>query len=186
MTAAHLDLFADVGTDYARTFQYQKPDPLPVEVQTLVADDRIWFDGEAWRVDSVTPGPLGNLIVSLGSGTFWEPKPIAKPTDLVHKMTVVPIIEARAAFAPKLDSFSLEPPDTIELPTSIVGDSVQMTMSKVWLEGAQAAIDRNAGGPSQTVGVWDMIVDAGAGPFRIVEGLLTIIRSTSAATLVSP
>lgn len=174
--AALVDIVVECGADYLRAFSLYRPTGTPQRADSVVAGDRVYFDGLPEIVYSVEPHPTGQYrTFSFREGLWWQPTLTIADDELVMLGTPVLINAAKAAWS---DPWTRHPLTTW---TAEGGEFVVVSID----HNQSAAL-------AQYVGTypWDLYVSTlELGWSRLAEGSMTIVvgeaRNTQLAGVAS-
>ena len=155
-----------------------------------MAGDWIYFQRDVHHVFSVDVEKRkgGNIdgdkvVIHLGRGRYWEP--IVR-TFVGQSATVAspqPLDGIEARFVPPVDARQVKgspPPSTVRLPTKVTDRTTgHIVLSAVETTAMAQAVDEWGWGPSGFSAPYDVTVDVHGQNHRILEGTMTVIRSTS-------
>lgn len=193
MTAQHEDITLESGSDFELAVRFARPSKHRTKVEDLTPGDLIFFGRSVWPVYSVEVDggkklalvdPGTPVTLRLGRGTLWEPKVRTVAGETALRASYEILDGAMARFAPPSPAMfvaGLEPPETLEIPTSIEdsGTTVYVRAPAAFTASLAAMIDFGGWGPSGFSAPWDLTVSTGGSNVRLIEGSMSLIRSTS-------
>jgi hypothetical protein len=177
--AARVDLVVETSTTFRKAFRYEVPDPVAVNVETLQPGDRVFFDRTPWPVHAVRVDGT-KVTLELGTGRFTDPLVETVAGRQAHKAIVaVPTSTVAKWAAP--DTTETPAVTVVELPSRVDTDgTIIVELDVEQTEQMAEAVDSHGWGPSGFSTRWDLLVTlADSTVLRLVEGALTVIRSTS-------
>lgn len=161
MRAANVDLVVETGTDFLRGFALYKPADIAIRADAVVAEQRIYLDGNPERVYSVTPEPAGGVTLRFREGLWWQPKIWLPADDMV--MPAVPVL-ATSVKAAWSDPFRRHALNTW---TSDAGELIVLGLTHH---------DTTALAPYVGTWPWDLFVSTvELGYLRLAAGSMTIV-----------